>query len=270
MTPPLLTVIPYCHKDTEQTQYVLNWMAELEPKLNHSCLLVADSGVPRVTITDLQASARKIFQYAETMIVNVPESKQGWGTATKVMFEFAANQINECYRLPWFWFEPDCVPLKKGWLDALASAYAESPKRYMGYRVPKEELAQGQPHMAGPGIYPASAYPELKLYLQQGDHFDLAIAPYVLPRMVHTPLIHHFWGKQDLAPVFKEQKDGAENTIVLEQIRPQAVLWHRCKDGSLIDLLRKKSDMQSMKEDLKLAPEMPKRKPPLVPANPFR
>lgn len=149
--------------------------------------------------------------------------------------------------MPWLWLEPDCVPLSKNWVGTLAEAYQSSPKRFLGAQVLKEQLTQGPPHMAGPGIYPPDAYAGIKELLKVGDHFDLSIAPYVLPRSSNTHLIQHFWGKPDLAPTFKLQRyeQDPENVLPLAFLRPGAVLFHRCKDGSLINLLRAENSVLS-------------------------
>ena len=68
-------------------------------------------------------------------------------------------------------------------------------------------------------------------------------------RSHNTPLIQHFWGKPDLAPTFREVKGehDPENTIPMGFIKPEAVLWHRSKDGTLIDLLRARKNTETPK-----------------------
>lgn len=95
--------------------------------------------------------------------------------------------------------------------------------------------------MAGPGVYPPDAYSTVKDFLPSNPHFDLAIAPAVLPRMTETPLIQHFWGKPDLAPTFKNgqhAESDAENLLPLSFIRPTTAIFHRNSDGTLIECLR--------------------------------
>lgn len=234
---PLLIVIPYCPKDSATADRLLDWIAELGGCKEACALLASDATVPPETIKALHAKAKKTFAVADAIVVQVPPAHEGWGYATKVMFESCANQIEQCYKLPWLWLEPDCVPLAPGWAESLAGAYHRSPRRFLGVKVTP---ASGPVHMAGPGIYPVDTFSSVKDALPSNAHFDLAISNYILPRMVDTPLIQHFWGKPDLAPTFKQIKcsTDAENVLPLSFIRKEAVLFHRDPSGSLIDLLR--------------------------------
>lgn len=244
----LLCAIPYCPKDSATAERLLNWIEELDSGQSvffingHSALLAADSAVPRETMQKIHSLAKKSFRHVETIVITVPTGKQTWGSATKIMFENVASQVSQCYKLPWLWLEPDCVPLVPGWIEFLCDEYRMCPKRFMGAIVTQEQMRQGTPHMAGPGIYPHDCYQQLTPYLSSGEHFDLAIAPHVLPRAIDTPLIHHFWGTPELAPTFKPVKEpgDAQNVMTPDQIRRKAVLWHRNKDGTLIEILRER------------------------------
>jgi hypothetical protein len=271
MNSPLLVTLPYCNKDIAAAERLLKWIDELNTSLCHSLLLVGDSLVSRDKMKEFKSIASRSFHDVEAIIVTVPTNRQAWGTATKAMFEHTASQVSQCYKLPWLWLEPDCVPLKPTWLDELAYEYAFCPRRYMGAHVTASQLKSGPPHMAGPAIYPSNAYAELVPYLNNGEHFDLCIAPHVLPRSSNTDLIHHFWGTQELAPTFKSAKleGDPENVLTMAHIKPGAVLWHRNKDGTLIDMIRTETAAEA------LLPSEPKRRPgrprklveaPLVPA----
>jgi hypothetical protein len=242
MTNPIIVAIAYCRKDSTETKRLLAWCAELNEHTlkGHMIMFASDASVSRDMITEIHAMGKKIAGYCETILVDVPADKQEWGIATKIMFTKVANQIEQVCKLPWLWMEPDCVPLKENWANQLADAYAECPRLFMGTRCVPD--ISGPPHMAGPGIYPNNAYSLLKESLDLAPHFDIAIAPYVIPRMVETPLIQHFWGKPGLAPTFKigeRTESESENVVNAANISPKAVLWHRNKDGSLIECLRK-------------------------------
>jgi hypothetical protein len=58
----------------------------------------------------------------------------------------------------------------------------------------------------------------------------------------NTNLIQHFWGKPNLAPTFVHERTerSPENTFTLANLRKEAVLFHRNKDGTLIRLLQDK------------------------------
>lgn len=66
--------------------------------------------------------------------------------------------------------------------------------------------------------------------------FDIATAPVVVPQATNTPLIQHFWGKKNLPPTFAPEKlpDSPVNTFTLANLNPDAVVFHRNKDVTLL------------------------------------
>lgn len=248
---PLLLVLPYCQKDVDLAIKLLHWMAELRSDYSpHSCLLVADAEVPHGDKMALQNGAKMLFEHVETIIVHVKPADQKWPNAANVMFANAARQVAEAYRLPWFWFEPDATPLAPSWLDDFADAYWKCAKRFMGALIPSNNQPDMPPlHLAGCAVYDNQAYKDLKQFTEMGKPFDIVSAGYTVPRAFNTPLMQHFWGKPDLAPTFKLTKvpGDPENTIPFAWIKPDARVMHRCKDGSLIELLRQKMASKSSK-----------------------
>lgn len=261
---PLLLVLPYCQKDAELLSKNLNWMGELLPDYRpHSCLLVADHQIPHDEKQRLQQLARPMFAHTETMIVRIKSDDQHWPIAANIMFASAARQIAETYKLPWFWCEPDAVPLRANWLNELAREYSVCAKRFMGALIP----STGQPnvppvHLAGCAVYDTNAYIGLKPFTETPRAFDIAAAPYTVPRAISSPLMQHFWGKPGLSPTFRTIKgsEDPENTIPFGWLRPDACIMHRCKDGSLIDLLRERRNALAIEEaqqKLSVAPSLP-------------
>lgn len=238
----MLFVLPYCQKDVALAAKLLDWITELKgaSRVTHSCLLVADAAVPKAAALKMQDVARSIWYRAETMLVTVPETMQAWPQAPNLMFQNACRQINNCHKLPWLWLEPDAVPLKPTWMDDLANEYANCPKRYVGAFVESSQANTPPVHLPGVSMYPPDAYRELEPFTTSGQAFDMAMASHVIPRANNTLIIQSFYGTQELAPSFKETKaeGDAQNVLPINFIKPNAVLFHRCKDGSLIDVLR--------------------------------
>lgn len=237
----LLTIIPYCTNDLPITTKLLEWINELAATdvfTNGPLLLAADSAVPRSDIDRLAAIARKSWRWVRTMIVTVPAD--GW--APTLMFRTISSHVVANYRLPFFWMEPDCIPLVPSWLRQLQDAYEECPKRYMGALISQtEDPALPAVHMTGCGIYPNDAIEDFMTIKDlKTQAWDIVSAPTIVPRCENTQLIHHFWGLKDLPPVFVDQRlpDSPKNHVTLDFIRKDAVLFHRSKDGKLIDLLR--------------------------------
>lgn len=244
MNTPLLVVLPYSQKDAPAAKRLLEWIAELKGPFDHpAILLAADTLVPHDQKLELNALAKTIFTHAETMIVTAPVPKDNnYHVPAAVMFEQAMRQVDQVYKWNWLWLEPDCVPLKPGWLSLLTDAYNSQPKRFMGALIETTQPNVPKVHLAGIAIYPNCAHADLKGFCNgTKGAFDMQMASFVVPRAVNTPLLMHVWGGVDDPPKFHAvmpEKPG-KNDGTLDVIRKDAVLFHRNKDGSLIDLLKK-------------------------------
>ena len=120
-------------------------------------------------------------------------------------------------------------------------------------------------HLAGCAIYPTDAYAAMNQFANGDSPWDIANASYVIPRALNTPLIHHHYGTMELAPTFKAVKEPTDpiNTCTLDFVRKEAAVFHRCKDGTLIDVLRKQADSSPIEPTAEPLPdsEAPKRGP---------
>lgn len=247
----LLLVLPYCEKDCSLLEKNLDWMTDLQPDYKpHSCLLVADSEVSNAIRHDLLNKARPLFEHTDSINVVIPKDKQTWPAAPNIMFASAARQVAECYRLPWLWFEPDATPIRTGWLDDIARAYQACPKRFMGSLIPSEGQENMPPlHLAGCAVYPPDAYEGLVPMLKDTKlAFDIVTANYSVPRAKYFLPMQHYWGSHDLAPEFRETVTPLDpkNILTLEFLKSDTLTFHRCKNGSLIDLLRQKQNSPVM------------------------
>src|SRR5512147_160368 len=117
----LLLVIPFCQKDHVNAAQLLRWMAELQPAgyKPHSCLIAADNIMPDQIKREIFQLAKPQFSYTDLLRIPVPQGNQNWIGGSNFMWEQTARTIHDCVKLPWFWCEPDCIPLKAGWLDNL-------------------------------------------------------------------------------------------------------------------------------------------------------
>lgn len=247
---PLLVVLPFCEKDVHLVRPLLEWIDELRRKsdwidsrLPNSIVLSADIRVKREVLLDLKAYAQTIFHFAEGVIVNVPDERQSWPKGPNFMFHNALQVVMERYKMPWLWLEPDAVPLKPDWLEQLSREYALCPKKFMGTMATvalTPELPQR--HMSGVAVYPPDAYPIMKESCASDIAFDYASAKDVVGRnrCWETKLIYELWGDHTNSPTFKAFKapEDKSNVVVPAAIPESAVLYHRCKDLSLTNLLR--------------------------------
>jgi hypothetical protein len=203
--------------------------------------MVADAAVPIEKQREIGNVAKGIFTWAQTMmVVTKPVVKGEYNVAAARMFERASFQIDHTLKWNWLWLEPDCVPLKTGWLTTLTEAYNSQPKRFMGALIETDQPGVPKIHLAGCAIYPNCAHSDLAKFCDGKNHFDMSMANYVVPGAVNTPLLFHRWGGPQDPPVFKASKEASDgvNVGTLDMIPREAVLFHRTKDPGLIDLLR--------------------------------
>jgi hypothetical protein len=233
--------------DFEQASRLVNWIGELDTKLAYSVIIAIDQTVDAPRYTALHQEAKKIFSFARTITLKVPES--GWKPNT--MFMYCAKYVMDNFRTPFLWLEPDCVPLKRRWLDALTAAYNDSAMRYLGAVIEQTGQKNLPPrHLTGCSVYPNDAFltfdkmPEVTSGRQA---WDIAGGELVASAAQNTPLIHHFWGGPKTWPVFVDPvpAERPENHVGLDFIRKDAVLFHRDKESTLIPLLRKQMAAQT-------------------------
>lgn len=240
---PLIAVVPYCLKDHKEATRLLEWIKTLDGRIeNHMLLLVADDALPIETKKAIDALGKQVFGHSETLLVKAPAPVgDNYAVPAAEMFKKAALHIDACFKWNWLWLEPDAVPLRAGWLDALAGAYEQCPKRFMGSLMTANQPNVPKRHMFGTAIYPNCCGPELEKFCDGKSHFDMAMADYVVPRAQESNLFWHRWGSPGDPPTFKEVKlptDGP-NVGTLDIIPKESVLFHRNKDGTLIQLIQK-------------------------------
>jgi hypothetical protein len=269
---PLLAVIPYHAGDIKGAKNLLTFIIELGGCLKHSCLLVADAAVDKSERSEVLALAQRSFSSSGSL----PVVARPVGFPPNFMFLSAARHIMQCHKSAWLWLEPDCVPLVPGWLDALATEYDSSTKRFMGCLVESTQPGVPKVHLPGCSIYPPDAYPhfeEIESLKREIVAWDMESAASIVPRSANTKLIQHFWGKRNLPPTFVELKrtdlNYPENALDLTFLKPEAVLFHRNKDGTLLRLIQ---EMRRKKKSLPdaIAPKVksPAKAPDPAPVNP--
>lgn len=243
-------VIPFTKHDLQLTLNLLEWIERLGGATENLVLLVADCKIPKLEQKRVADRASSVFKSVELTATPFSLPDEKWPFGPNWMFETMLHwQSRQREPMPFLWLEPDCVPLKEGWLKALQDAYAGTAKRrpFMG-NIILPGLPKLPPKMlSGVAIYPPDCHTRLlKAVVQrrQQGAFDVTTADLSIPNSAHTALIHNFIGERGLPPTFVRviEKGHPKNALPLSAIPPQAVLFHRCKDGSLINLLRGDSD----------------------------
>lgn len=247
----MIVVLNFCNHDRDQALRLLQWIGELGGVKGHDVLLQFSQGVRRAEQhVELIEEATKHFAAVST---NVPctEDERGWPHSPNHGWLAALTLIREKVMKPWLWLEPDAAPISPLWLNKIEAEYiavnpAVEPK---DKNPPKVKPFMGalvngsNRRLSGVAVYP----PRVVSFLTQrrlpdlhvrNEAFDSYFAPEFTPFAHFTNLIqqvHLVSRDPEIAPTFPTQES-------LSLLNPEAVLFHRCKDVTLIDRLRERSD----------------------------
>lgn len=214
----MLAVIPFFSGDESLALANAEWIRELQSVEKHQCLLVHDSTVTPALAERIEKTLAEAFRNVARMpLLRERAPGRGW-QAENWYVQRALKQIQEVGAGPFLWQHPDAIPLRKGWLDALEAAYLLLPrgKQFLGvYRD------GSPPHMGPIGIWPMLADHVAPLIMfSDRTPFYVNAGPKVVPMMAETPLIA------------EGEHATAENAVIQHGVAS-------CKDGSLIEYLRK-------------------------------
>lgn len=232
-----VVAIPYCAGDLGQVINLLRWMSELGGAKKHTAVLCAPAGMEDAEKEHVECLAEDVFGIVEAIETSFDLPKEGWPIGTCWSFLHIARH---CYLNQWDFLinEPDCIPLVPGWVNALEEEYRECGLPYMGKIEP---AAAGYPaHVAGNAAYHWGVFDHFPVgHLDQA--WDIGLAPHMVPLAHHTDLIAQEWGTPGKPPEFRALSD-------LDRVPKEAVMFHRSKDGRVIDLLRRRRQAQDLAE----------------------
>jgi len=228
----MLIALAYCLRDYQITQQLIEWIRELGGCTEHELLLLHDARVPNQNMVDITALAGKTFKKV-TPIVGAAKI-DGWPQGANYMWRTVTNVLSYRSDVRFFlWLEPDAIPLKEGWAEALEKEFIDAAgkgARFMGDRVEVEDIPL---HMSGVGIYPNPLHEfSGEAYRAHDVAWDMAGKDQIVPLAHFTRLIEHAWKHPTFTMISELQT----------QIRPEAILFHASKDGSLIKVLRESRD----------------------------
>lgn len=233
----MLTVFPFYDGDVDRMMALLEWILDLGGCQNHAALLVADAETDWQRCLEVKKLAEKSFK--SVALITNETSVIGWIEGPKSLFLAGAAYAQQ-HKQPFLQMETDAIPLISSWLDKIQSEYQRCGKFYMGH-VYSSNAPQFPPKcLSGIAVYAADVA-RYQPAIKQGGNWDITLSNYIIPITAHTHLIHHVWGQKNLPPTFVKRTLAAPvNAFLLEDIPKQAVLFHRNKDGTLIELLREK------------------------------
>lgn len=234
---PFIVALPFCNVDGPQAIKNLQWIHEMGGCPNTAALLSYEAGTIGQWTAAMESYARASFGQVHILCYPKPP-RWGWPYAPNHAFQCTARHISKFIRQPWLWLEADCVPLKAGWWDTLQAEYMRCGKPVMG------PVVKDYGHVNGTAIYPADfAERSPKAMACTDTAFDWAMKPDTAP-ITHdaSHLMCMVWGIENgvamphsgNAASFRTQAD------VDRWVCPGAVLFHRAKDGTLIDRLKER------------------------------
>ena len=238
----MLVFHAYAHHEIQQMLDLLSWMLDLGGAKKHRCVMLSGCKVPKEDAQILAEMAGDIYCHVECL-TPFYEDPRPWPVNCNIMWQRAAQYVFEKAKCPWFFQEPDCIPLKAGWLDAWEAEYKWCKKPFMGCVVDDPH------HLTGNAIYPPDVRPYSPNLMLVDEHpWDVTDQPKILPHTHHSALYHHQWFFNVTQPKDATYSRAATHFDSLEQldiISPNAVLFHRNKDGSLIRMLRQRKQSES-------------------------
>jgi hypothetical protein len=222
----MLVVLPFCTKDEALTLKNLEWVRKLDKKVPYKALIVHDELCDG---SEVMAAASQYFSDVEEFKYSHWTGRTEWPFPQNFQFQQTVGYIfTKQMREPWFWWEADATPIKAGWLETIDKAHQEGGKLFSGNIV-------GEPygHMTGVGVYPWDLPCRSgRVMMTDAIPWDVAGKPEVVPHCHKiNDIIQHIW-ERDGAPFSFKDKADVEQTV-----NTKAVIFHRCKDGSLIDIL---------------------------------
>jgi hypothetical protein len=236
----MTVVLAFSPGDADQALALLEFIGQLGGCQEYSALIVVDEAVNWAKCIDALTLADRAFR--DTRIITTESSVTGWPAGANALWLTAAKHCRE-NGTDWLWLEPDAIPLKRGWLIAIDKMRKGS--RFFGHIYMYRE--QVMKVMSGIAVYPFDAIDLIGpcIAAHPSKAWDVSSAEVVTPIATHTKLIHHFYGEKDLAPTFVESRNSEtrRNAFTLDQIPPEAVIYHRNKDGTLMGLLRKQFNL---------------------------
>jgi hypothetical protein len=209
-------------RDADSAVPMLEWMRSLDGQLDYDCYLTLNQSITKQPIID---AATALFRTVTVLETDAPDA---WPQGKNYVFQnfvryLDDKRIKDCF----MWLEPDGVPLKKGWLTAIEQAHVAGGKPFSGFVHPALQS------MECIGVYPHNFmdYSPHNGMLCRAAPWDAVAKGEIVPNC--TPLNHLMQFVNDIDG-FPPSFDTKES---LRLLNPDAVFFHRNKDGSLIEQL---------------------------------
>jgi hypothetical protein len=234
--PPFHFVLAFCNRDEGMAVTLLDWIADLGP-VDRELTLFVDKG----TNTDLvMRSAVRAFR--EVHVQQIPKSGAPWPGCNNFVW-YHTCRIMAAQNNPWLLLETDMAPCAQDWVQRLENEYTRARKPFLGAWVEPYDI------MNGGGVYPPDVHPWCPEFFKKNPltarAYDCEIAPEIV-WFTHNAshLMPNVWfTRGNGRPGGQEPRIPVWDKRLMEWVcNHNAVLVHRCKDATLIKLLRERFD----------------------------
>ena len=246
-------VFAYHNGDAELALLSAKAITAMGINMRHKAIVCA----PEETALTYEITEELKKSFPEVGRIFAQDGFNGWPLGPNQMFSDASTH---CYRYqePWYFWEPDCVPMSKGWVDKLEKEFKTEPNKIMGSLVGGGMASNGKnvyKLIVGSAIYPskfldycglaASLYNYNVAYRASGvvpEPWDVRCRWVFLQHGRNTELIKSYWKSvnyqwKDGAIVFFAEDPEAQAiqgvTCPDRTVVSEALVVHGCKDGSL-------------------------------------
>lgn len=197
----LITVIPYWSGNADQTEKLIDWIFQLnDGKPKGQALVVADNEVHAESREKIKISCELAFESYEVVFL---AHKHGQGNKLNQTFRKVGEAIKGAYREPFFWLEPDSVPVVKGWQKVLSQTYEKQPKRYCSGIVTGEKR-----FLSRHGIYPPDCIDDVCKWLDEKKNFNEVAGEGLIWRAGQMNLVAELVGQGSDTMIVHGDKDG--------------------------------------------------------------
>lgn len=227
----LVVVLPVSTPDFHLAMKWLKWAQVLNTRLG-----ACQYDLVVLCAASVEPAARNILGEQVALMPNAvleiqPEyyerPEYGYAAAANVMFRCALELTERLFPgRPTLWCEADTVPMHEAWVAHIAQEYRLAGRPFMGDFHPSSDIS----HMTGNAVYPPDwrvRAPSLARLPEPQPEWgwDSKCAPETVPQSHRACTIQQIW----LPPRFTEK--------TMQMIHPETALFHRSKDGTVIDVL---------------------------------
>lgn len=221
----MIIVLPFCDADKIQAERLLDciyWIGGQKP-YGHLVIVSAPDVHPEYRIK-MKLAGEIGFETVTSMELS---RLDGENKIQKInsMFKQAGRFIHDCFKDPWLWLEPDCVPMKASWLDDLERAYESQPRRYMGRHMRGKDKI----FLSRVAIYPSNAITDLDTHCSGMAPFERVAE--IIPRSTMSTLFH-------IDKAFKTEHVVPETVALLNQEKTGMLIEKLIEDAPIKPLAR--------------------------------